>query len=295
MIHQQIDDFLKYLQAQKGLQENSIISYKKDLQKFNEYLKKENLDINSLKRFEFRGFLAELNHEKLNNKSINRILSAIKGFIKYKIRFGYKDTASILEIESLKTSKYLPKFLYDDEMEQLISFECKSKEDYRDRAIFELLFSTGIRISELVNLNMNQFKIIDKKIKILGKGNKERIVLYGEKCKKYLEEYFHIRNQFLQNDDCEALFLNKDGNRLSDRGIRYILYKRIEEIALNKNISPHSLRHTFATSLLKNGADIRTVQILLGHSSLATTQIYTHLSLDELKDIHYKYHPHGKS
>lgn len=290
---EEIQKFLKYLESQKGLSSNSLIAYEKDLLKLNNYMNAEHLNIIQLKRYEFRGFLAELSSDGLSNNTINRILAAVKSFIKYKKRFGYKDTAGILEVESQKTSKYLPIFLFDEEMEKLINFECKTKEDHRDRTIFELIFSTGIRLSEAVALNIDNINKKNNEIRILGKGNKERIVIFGKTCREYLNNYFNIRNKFLKKDLSRALFLNSKGNRLGGRGIRYILYKRIHEISINKKVSPHSLRHSFATSLIKNGADIRTVQTLLGHSSLSTTQIYTHLGLDELKDVHYKYHPHG--
>lgn len=231
---EQIESFLKYLAVQKGLSENSLIAYKKDLFKFENYFAAESLDLEGLKRFEFRGFLAELNRQKLCNKTINRILAAIKGFIKYKIRFGYKDTAGILEVESQKTSRYLPTFLFDEEIDQLISFKCSAKEDYRDRAIFELIFSTGIRISELVSLNIDNFNSSQNEIRITGKGDKERIVLYGNRCKKYFQEYLLVRKNFLQKFDEKALFLNKNGKRIGQRGIRYVLSKRIQQVALKK-------------------------------------------------------------
>ncbi|MBN2546957.1 MAG: tyrosine-type recombinase/integrase [Spirochaetes bacterium] len=291
-IKEEIQNYLDFLKTQKGLSNKSIISYKNDLIKFYDFLKSENLCMTELKRYHFRSFLAELNNNRLKNTTINRILASVKGFIKYKIRFDYKDSASILDIESQKTNKYSPLFLFDKEYNNLISFECKNFSDYRDRAIFELIFSTGVRVSELVSINVSSINI-NNEIKIKGKGNKERIVLFGKICAKIINDYLKVRNEICINDE-KALFLNKKGKRLTDRGIRYIFKKRIVEISLSKNISPHSLRHSFATSLIKNGADIRTVQILLGHSSLSTTQKYTHLGLDELKDIHYKYHPHGK-
>lgn len=291
---QDIEKFLQFLKVQKGLSDNTCVAYQKDLEKFASYMKSESLDLDGFKRHEFRGFLADLNRQKLSNKSINRILSSIKGFIKYKMRYGYIDTAGILEVESPKTGKHLPKFLFEEEMAELIGFECKKKEDYRDRAVFELIFSSGLRISELTSLNIDQIKDNESNIRITGKGNKERVVLYGQKCSKFILEYLTKRDEFKPLKDEKALFLNTSGNRLGQRGIRYILNKRVRQIAFKKNISPHSLRHSFATALIRNGADIRTVQFLLGHSSIATTEIYTHLGLDELKDIHYKYHPHGK-
>ena len=293
-MNEEIENYLKYLTVQKGLSDNSIKSYRKDLLKLAEYLKKESLDLNGIKRYQFRGFLAELNREKLTNTTINRVLAAIKGFIKYKIRYKYKDSAGILEIESLKKDNYLPTFLFSEEIEEFLRFECVKKEDYRDKALFALILSTGLRVSEVVSLNVSDLAKNNFEIKVLGKGNKERIVLYGQKCLTRVNKYLSIRNEFLKKNDNPALFLNSQGERLSDRGMRLIVEKRTAQIAVNKKISPHSLRHSFATLLVKNGADIRSVQTLLGHASLSTTQIYTHLSLDELKDIHYKYHPHGK-
>ncbi len=288
-----IDNYINYLKSQKGVSDNCIKAYFNDLMKFHDYLKNENLSLDNLKRHEFRGFLAELSRLKLKNSTINRILASVKGYIRYKTRFGFYDSAGILEVDSLKNKKYLPKFLFENEVEDLIGFPCVSKEDYRDRAMFELIFSTGLRVGELIRLDIIHLNGKKNEINVIGKGNKERIVIYGRRCKDYLDEYLKVRDKFMPKDK-DALFLNNGGRRLSDRGVRFLLDKRITQIAFAKSISPHSLRHSFATCLIRNGADIRMVQTLLGHASLATTQIYTHLNIDELKDIHYKYHPHGK-
>jgi site-specific recombinase XerD len=286
----EIEKYLLYLSSQKGLSTNSIIAYQNDLSKFLNYLHSEKILLTNLNRSNLRNFMAYLNKNKLNKNSINRIISAIKGFIRYKIRSGYIDTANILEIESQRKNQYLPVFLFEDEFEKLINFNCITKEDFRDRTIFELIFSSGLRISEVENLNLYDLNKSNE-IKIIGKGNKERIVLFGEKCRKCIDEYLLKRHEFIPKD--KSLFLNHLGKKLTVRGMRYLLDKRLMQISLNKRISPHSLRHSFATCLIRNGADIKTVQTLLGHSSIATTQIYTHLGLDELKDIHNKYHPHG--
>lgn len=283
--------FVNYISSQKGLSENTILAYESDLRKFFEYLEKENLNLDELKRFHFRGFLNDLSRQKLSKTSINRIISAVKSFIRFKIRSGYKDKASILEVESQKKSQYLPNFLFDEELNQLLSFDRNKKEDYRDAAIFELIFSTGLRVSELVSIDLSDINE-SKEIRIIGKGNKERIVLYGERAKSMLNQYMEVRSLFKPKED--ALFLNNRGKRLTTGGVEFLLEKRINEVCLTKRISPHGLRHSFATHLIRNGADIRSVQTLLGHASLSTTQIYTHFDLDKLKEMHYKYHPHGK-
>lgn len=290
-IDSEIQNYLDFLKSQKGLSKNSIIAYKKDLYKFRNYLLSENLTLDKLERYHFRSFLATLSSNGLSNTSINRVIACLKGFIKYKSRYGYKDIANILETEVQKSSKRLPSFIFEKEFEKLLDFECKNEFDFRDKAIFELLFSTGMRVSELVSINRED--ITNKnEIKISGKGNKERYVLFGEKARIAINNYIRVRDKIALIDE-NALFVNKVGKRLSDRGVRLILEKRIIETSLRKKISPHSLRHSFATYLIRNGASIRTVQILLGHASIATTQKYTHLNLDELKELHKKYHPHA--
>lgn len=285
--------FITYLQAQKGLSPKSVTAYTKDVSMFLDFLENENLELNNLERQNMRAFLAECNHRGLSKNSINRILSGIKSYTRFLCRNGYKDTAGILEIESQRKPEHLPNFLFEKEVNELTDFECNTNQDYRDKLIIELLFATGLRVAELVSINLTDISHKMREIRITGKGNKERIVLFSQQCEKILSSYLQIRASFKPQPTENALLLNNRGTRLSDRSIRNILNQRIINTAVHKKISPHTLRHSFATYLLQNGADIKTVQTLLGHSNLSTTQIYTHLTLEELKDVHAIFHPHG--
>jgi integrase/recombinase XerC len=291
-----IQNFLLYIKIQKGLSDSTVSAYEKDLVRFFTYLNEESLSLDQCSRRTIRSFLAGLRMQSLSSSTINRILSALKSFIKYRIRMGDTDSAGVLEIESVKNSSYLPKFLFDEEFTDLVSFPLDSTIDYRDRAIIELMFSTGLRVSELVALNVGLVTDSNNnELRVTGKGDKERIVLFGKTCREFIKEWLAEREKSGERiERISPLFINSRGKRLSDRGVRYMLDKRITQVSIAKKISPHSLRHSFATSMLRNGADIRSVQVLLGHSSLSTTQVYTHLGLDELKDIHHTYHPHGK-
>lgn len=288
-----LNPFITYLQAQKGLSPKSVTAYTKDVSMFLEFLEKENLKLNNLERQNMRAFLAECSHKRLSKTSINRILSGIKSYVHFLCRNGYKDTAGILEIESQRKPEYLPNFLFEKEVNELADFECSTNQDYRDKLIIELLFATGLRVAELVSINLSDISHKMHEIRITGKGNKERIVLFNQRCEKILNNYLQVRPSFKPQPTENALLLNNRGTRLSDRSIRNILDQRIVNTAIYKNVSPHTLRHSFATYLLQNGADIKTVQTLLGHSNLSTTQIYTHLTLEELKDVHATFHPHG--
>lgn len=288
-----LNPFIAYLQAQKGLSPKSVTAYTKDVRLFLDFLEKENLDLNNLERQNMRAFLAECNHKGLSKVSINRILSGIKSYVHFLCRNGYKDTAGILEIESLRKPEHLPTFLFEKEVTELANFECSTNRDYRDKLIIELLFATGLRVAELVSINLTDISRKMREIRVTGKGNKERIVLFNQRCEKAVSDYLKIRSSFNPPPTENALLLNSRGARLSDRSVRTILDKRIVNTAIYKNVSPHTLRHSFATYLLQNGADIKTVQTLLGHSNLSTTQIYTHLTLEELKDVHATFHPHG--
>lgn len=290
---EQQEKYLAYLRSQKGLSERSVEAYRKDMERFLAYLRKEGLDSQQIERAHFRAFLAELNYQRLSKSTINRIIAGVKSYIRFLVREGERDQADILEVESLKRPKHLPKFLFEKEVQELLDFECKDKSDYRDRLIIELLFSTGMRVSELVSVDVTDISHKAREIRITGKGNKERIVLFSKKCSEILDSYLKIRGQFPVLPGERALLLNVRGGRISDRSVRSILERRVKSSSLNRGVSPHALRHSFATFLLGKGADIKTVQSLLGHANLSTTQIYTHLTLEELKEVHATFHPHG--
>ena len=196
-------------------------------------------------------------------------------------------------VNAPKTSKKLPLFLYPMEIEALLSAPKNDVLGIRDRAIMELLYATGMRVGELTLLKTNDINFGPNYIIVFGKGSKERVVFFGQKAAECLEEYFKKSRPFLIKDiDCDSLFLNKNGTAISDRSIRRIIEKYVKIAALNNQISPHTLRHSFATHMLNNGADLKTVQELLGHSSLSTTQIYTHVTKERLKEVYDRTFPH---
>jgi len=207
-------------------------------------------------------------------------------------KFILKNVAE--EVKNPHTSIKLPRYLHEEQMFLFLdSIDDSSPLGARDKAILELLYASGLRVSELVSLDVNSIDMESKSIIVLGKGKKERLVLFGEYAKNALLKYFEVREQLLSNDEeCDALFLNFRGGRLTDRSIRRVVNIHIEDAGLLLKISPHSLRHSFATHMLNNGADIRDIQEFLGHSSLAATQRYTHVSVQEMLESYDKFHPH---
>ena len=216
-----------------------------------------------------------------------RHLSTLRSFFKFLVREGFLKNNPLLSVASPKIEKHLPSFLTEEETVRLIEASCpKNESGLRDRAILETFYSSGLRISELVGLNLDDVDFIGGIIKVRGKGKKERIVPVGDKALQSLREYLNKRKKQTQ-----SLFLNKRGTRITDRGVRGIVAKYIRISGMKQRISPHTLRHSFATHLLNRGADLRTVQELLGHASLSTTQIYTHLTTERLKSVYDKAHP----
>jgi len=283
-----IESYINYLKFEKNYAENTILNYKIDLLQFFEFCT-EKSQVKLLTAVNIREFVIELTLKKYGKASIERKLATLKSF------FGYLKKEELVDINPAdnvtfpKKEHKLPRFLEAEEMGLFLdSINGDKIEDKRDRAIIETLYSTGIRVSELTGLDNDSVDRVNNLVKVMGKGGKERIVPLGERAKQTILEYLAVRKSKTED---KALFLNGKAKRLDTRTIRHIIDFWSKEVKLGKHISPHSIRHSFATHLLDRGADLRSVQELLGHSSLATTQIYTHVTKEKLKNIYNKAHP----
>jgi len=285
-----IDLFLKYMRSERGATVNTLKAYDKDLRQFLSFLRGDNLEIYSATRDNVRDFIMALTENRYNKNSVIRKLSTLRRFYTFMVKRGFIGENPLVSLFSPKQEKILPNFLTQTEMERLIeNIPLDNPLGIRDRAIVECLYSTGMRIGELVQLNVSDVRD-DRQILIKGKGNKERIVFLGEYALKSLKRYLEeVRPSLVRDDKEMALFLSRFGTRLTCRSIERMMEKY--GIMTGKDVSPHTIRHSFATHLLENGADLRAVQELLGHSDLSTTQKYTHITLERLKEIYKKTHP----
>ncbi len=291
---QDIVKFLKYLKIEKNYSDNTYKNYEKDLLEYQEYLNKENIDITKTNYKLVRKYLTYMFDKNYSKKTISRHISTLRSFYKYLKEEKIIKNNPMLLISNPKLDKKLPNFLYYDELEILLNIPDKENIlGLRDSLILELLYSTGVRVSELVNIKMKDINFNEKRILILGKGNKERYVLYGNTLQELLELYLKNSREVL-NKNSEYLVLNKNGEKITDRGIRLIINKILKKGELDYHVSPHTLRHTFATHMLENGADLKSVQELLGHSSMSTTQIYTHITNERLRNVYLKTHPRAR-
>lgn len=292
-LKESIEDFLRYLLIDKNYSNNTIESYKEDLLKFNEFFKDKNIsdiDIDDLKRY-----VKYLNDQELNELSISRNISCIKSFYKYLNIEKIIDNNPSDSLFLPKVRKKLPNTLSEEEVDRLLDIKLTDMFSYRNKAMLEVLYATGLRVSELVNLKMENIDFEQDIIRTFGKGNKERVIPIGEYAKIYLEKYLNeYRYQMLKHGNNEYVFLNNHGKNMTRQGFFKIIKSIASDVGINKEISPHILRHSFASHLLKHGADLRTIQELLGHSNVSTTQIYTHISNEELKENYKNYHPHGE-
>ena len=295
-MREEIIKFIEQLTYEKMYSKLTISGYLKDLDLFLEFLNENNIKkYSEITYNDIRLFINYLYEEKYSNKTISRYISALRSFFKYLKSQGVIDNNPMILISNPKLDKKLPKYLNFNDVEKLLNaYDNNSCIGIRNSLILEMLYSTGIRVGEIINIKLIDVSIIDKTIKISGKGNKERIVYFGDKCliliKLYLKNSYNILN--INNE--EYLFLSKTGKKISDREIRKIVDDAAEISNIEMKISPHVLRHTFATHMLNEGADLRSVQELLGHENLSTTQIYTHLTNEKIRNIYLNAHPRAR-
>ena len=290
-----IDKYLEYLKVERKYSNKTILSYKDDLIEYNEFLGNNFTNILNIDMNIVNNYMKYLYDRKITKSSISRKLSSIRGLYNYLVREDIIKENHFNKIQNPKRELYLPKFLKDEELDKIFSV-CNSNNptEERDTLIIELLYANGVRVSELVNIKIKDINREEKLIKVLGKGNKERMVIYNNHTKKALDTYLKDGYNYFNKKSSEYLILNKNGNKLSERYIREIINKKVSQASLDIKISPHTLRHTFATDILENGADLMTVKELLGHESLNTTSIYTHITNEQIKKTYNLAHPRAK-
>lgn len=280
-----INDFISYI-SKKNYSINTYTSYINDLYYFYIFIKK---DLKKVTFEDVKDYLEHLNLKKEKPSSVRRKISSLKSFYKFLYKNNYMDKKDypLTKAAYPKMEKKLPKFIYYNDLLEIINESTKDKDGVRDRLIIEMLYATGVRVSELINIKINDIDFNNRRIIVLGKGNKERIVYYGEYAEEVLKEYMKTHERKNHN----YLFVNSKGGQLTDRGVRYIIDNIMSKLSVKTHVTPHVLRHTFATDMLNNGCDIKVVQELLGHSSLKATEIYTHVTNEHLKKVYYECFP----
>ena len=292
-----VDDFLRHLHYEKNYSQKTVESYALDLRQWFDFMGQNhsncvlNLELKELKSWQY-----DLFNRGCKSSTILRKLSSLRSFYNFLYKRSLIKTNWASFLTSPKLEKHLPKFLFESEMQTILAEPISdSFADLRDYLIFEILYCTGLRVSELASLKVSMVRQSDGKLIVRGKGNKERVVFLGDSAKSCLQRYLVLRNgRRTKNQDEDALFLSQRDSVLSIRGIQYLVSSYLDKLGIFKHISPHVLRHSFATHLLNSGADIRSVQELLGHSSLATTQVYTHISKQKMREVLENHHPRGK-
>ncbi|WP_054694476.1 tyrosine recombinase XerC [Syntrophomonas palmitatica] len=301
MLFNQVDYFLEHLRIEKSASKLTLISYRTDLLQFFNYVAQscklavENVDETVINHKTVREYLSYMQGQGLSRSSMARKLAALRSFVRFLCRENIIQYNPIAGVSTPRQDKKLPHFLYPLEIDLLLNAPDTTQIlGKRDRAILELAYATGLRVSELVGIDKQDINWDEELVKVTGKGNKERIVPVGAQARlalhQYLQESWPVLNRCNDKENA-ALFLNRFGERISSRGVRDIVNKYVEQVALNQKTSPHTLRHSFATHMLNNGADLRSVQELLGHVKLSTTQIYTHLTRENIKSIYNETHP----
>jgi len=292
-----IKNFKAYIVVEKNFSKHTARAYKSDVLAFLIWL--EGIDVTNVNYDKIREYLHFVNKCNYKKSSLSRKISALKTFFKYLCREQIIETNPLSAITAPKKEKALPKFLTKDEVEQILnSIDISTPAGFRNRAIFELLWATGMRVSELSGLNLEDLELSTNEIRVFGKGAKERIVLISDRAKSYLERYLHTARMLVAqgfeiqgNGENSPVFINNKGYRLTEKTVRNVINDTVEKLELPKKVTPHVFRHSFATYLIENGADLRVVQELLGHASISNTQIYTHISTRHLTETYEKTHP----
>lgn len=291
-MNKKIEEFEDYLRFEKKYSENTINSYTRDLNRFMLYF--DNCSLSSIDRKKILNYINDISSE-LDSRSISRNISTLKSFYKFLKLYKYVNKNPMDNISNPKIKKSVPKVLSEDEIDLLLDIDLNNHFDYRNKAMLELMYSSGLRVSELINLRVNDIDFDNECVRVFGKGSKERIIPLNEYACAALRVYIlNHRGELFKHGENDYLFLNNHGKNMTRQGF----FKILKNIAFEKNIktdfSPHTLRHSFATHLLKHGADLRSIQELLGHSDISSTQIYTHVTNEKLQNNYTEFHPHGK-
>ncbi|HEX2954046.1 MAG TPA: site-specific tyrosine recombinase XerD [Bacillota bacterium] len=293
-MHEQLQDFLNYLSVERGLAPNTLESYGRDLRQFLVFLQeKKGLKVEEVTQAVVIGYLLHLQAKGRATATLSRSLAAIKSFYHFLAREQVIPKDPTVNLDAPKQEKRLPRVLSVDEVVKLLEQpDLKTPSGIRDRTMLEVLYATGLRVSELVSLKIQNVNLEEGYLRCFGKGSKERIIPLGSVATKYVTFYLdHARKFLASNPREEILFLNHHGNGLTRQGFWKIIKKYADQLGISSSITPHTLRHSFATHLLENGADLRSVQEMLGHADISTTQIYTHLTRNKLKEVYEKTHP----
>lgn len=291
-----IDKFIEYLKIQKNYSEYTLLNYKKDIEEYNTFLKDKKYSYDNLDYKKCTEYLIFLDGLNLKKTSISRRLSAIRSFYKYLVLNNYCNTNPFLLVSSPKKEKRIPKYINYSNIDEIFNISnIKTKEGQREKVIIEVLYGAGLRVSELVNVRIKDIDFNNKTILVFGKGSKERMVSFGEPALKAIKMFIdNGRKDYLEENDSEYLIVGKNETKLTTRRIEQIIDDLIKRTSIKINITPHMFRHTFATHLLDHGADLVAVQELLGHESLSSTEIYTHVSNEHLREVYYKCHPRNR-
>lgn len=289
-----LEDFFHYLTVERGLSPNTIQSYKRDLTQYQTFMQKE-ADIQNwdeVTRTHIMKFMYALNDLGRSTATIARLLSSIRLYHQFLVREKVTNQDPSLHIETPKKERKLPKVLSSEDVDKLLSITANDPLSARNKAMLEMLYATGLRVSELVSLKVSDLHLTMGFVRCLGKGSKERIIPLGDMAKEAVQVYLNNgRSALVKHKSTDELFVNHHGNKLSRQGFWKILKAVAREVGISRELTPHTLRHSFATHLLENGADLRAVQEMLGHADISTTQIYTHVSKTRLKDVYRSYHP----